>query len=130
MNWLLHIIGADDLAGRWYGFWSGFGSDLAELTLIGAAIRAFAVWRKRHAERTAQAERHHAEMRSLAIGQHNETRKLAEKHHIQVLDRLEAHHESLKGYVAAHARQPSSVPLNPDQAATVTAAAKRTRGPR
>jgi len=31
MHWLLHIMGVDDVSGRWYGFWSGFGSDLAEL---------------------------------------------------------------------------------------------------
>jgi hypothetical protein len=25
---LLHVLGVDDVSGRWYGFWSGFGSDL------------------------------------------------------------------------------------------------------
>lgn len=34
--WLsfLHITGADDTAGTWYGFWSGFGSDLGEFAII------------------------------------------------------------------------------------------------
>ena len=35
-SWLAVHTGTDDLSGPWYGFWSGFGSDLAELTLIGA----------------------------------------------------------------------------------------------
>ncbi|HEX3781728.1 MAG TPA: hypothetical protein VHX38_18855 [Pseudonocardiaceae bacterium] len=31
---LLHILGIDDVSGRWYALWSGFGGDLG---LIGAA---------------------------------------------------------------------------------------------
>ena len=30
-----HFTGMDNVAGRAYGFWSGFGSDLGEITLIG-----------------------------------------------------------------------------------------------
>jgi hypothetical protein len=36
VHWLPHILGIDNLSGRWYGFWSGFGSDLAEFALVGA----------------------------------------------------------------------------------------------
>lgn len=36
MNWLLHVLGVDDVSGRWYGWWSGAGSDLGELALVGA----------------------------------------------------------------------------------------------
>lgn len=36
-HWLLHLSGADNVSGPWYGFWSGFGSDLGEAALIGAA---------------------------------------------------------------------------------------------
>src|SRR5262249_19315028 len=35
-RWLAVHLGTDDLSGPWYGFWSGFGSDLAELGIIGA----------------------------------------------------------------------------------------------
>jgi hypothetical protein len=35
-RWMAIHTGTDDLLGPWYGFWSGFGSDLAELGLIGA----------------------------------------------------------------------------------------------
>src|SRR5262245_45704438 len=35
-HWLAVHTGLDDLSGSWYGFWSGIGSDLGELALIGA----------------------------------------------------------------------------------------------
>lgn len=34
-GWFLHFTGIDNPAGPWYAFWSGFGSDLGEVTLIG-----------------------------------------------------------------------------------------------
>ena len=46
-RWLATHTGTDDLSGPWYGFWSGFGSDLAEFGLIGAvATAAYQVVRK------------------------------------------------------------------------------------
>jgi len=41
VNWLLHVLGADDTTGRWYAWWSGAGSDFGELTLIGLAYGAY-----------------------------------------------------------------------------------------
>ncbi len=38
MNWLAHFFGLDNLSGPWYGFWSGVGSDIAELAIIGGLI--------------------------------------------------------------------------------------------
>lgn len=35
MNWLAHILGVDNVSGRWYGWWSGAGSDVGELAIIG-----------------------------------------------------------------------------------------------
>jgi hypothetical protein len=32
----LHVLGLDNLSGRWYGFWSGIGSDLGEFAIVGA----------------------------------------------------------------------------------------------
>jgi len=32
---LLHVLGIDTTAGPWYAFWSGFGSDLGELAIVG-----------------------------------------------------------------------------------------------
>lgn len=40
-HWLFHILGLDNLGGPWYGFWSGFGSDLSEVVLIGALYQLF-----------------------------------------------------------------------------------------
>jgi hypothetical protein len=39
VHWLLHVLGLDDSAGRPYLFWSGFGSDLAYLGMLGALAR-------------------------------------------------------------------------------------------
>lgn len=42
MNWLLHWLavhtGTINEGGPYYGFWSGFGSDLGEVTLIAALL--------------------------------------------------------------------------------------------
>ena len=38
MGWLLHILGVDNLSGRWYGFWSGFGSDIGEAAIVGGLM--------------------------------------------------------------------------------------------
>ena len=38
MHWLAHVLGLDDASGRFYAFWSGFGSDLSELALVAALV--------------------------------------------------------------------------------------------
>ena len=37
-HWALHHFGIDNTSGEWYGFWSGFGSDLSEFAIFGAII--------------------------------------------------------------------------------------------
>jgi hypothetical protein len=37
-RWVLHYTGSDNVSGPWYGFFSGFGSDLGEITLVGAVV--------------------------------------------------------------------------------------------
>ena len=43
MIWLLHqflhYTGSNNESGPWYGFWSGFGSDLSEFALFGAVLK-------------------------------------------------------------------------------------------
>jgi len=34
LNWLFHYTGSAG-SGPWYGFWSGFGSDIGEVVIIG-----------------------------------------------------------------------------------------------
>jgi hypothetical protein len=41
VTWLLHVLGVDDVSGRWYGFWSGFGSDISELAIVGAVLGGY-----------------------------------------------------------------------------------------
>lgn len=36
MNWLSHFFGIDNEAGSHYAFWSGAGSDIGELAMVGA----------------------------------------------------------------------------------------------
>jgi hypothetical protein len=39
-HWFLHFTGSDNVSGPWYGFWSGFGSDIGELGIIGGLIHS------------------------------------------------------------------------------------------
>ena len=41
---ILHVFGVDNVSGKWYGFWSGFGGDVA---IIGSFVAApVLLWRK------------------------------------------------------------------------------------
>lgn len=35
MSWLPHVLGIDDESGPFYAWWSGAGSDISELVLLG-----------------------------------------------------------------------------------------------
>jgi len=41
LHWLAVHTGTVNEAGPYYGFWSGFGSDLGEVTLIGAVLGTY-----------------------------------------------------------------------------------------
>lgn len=53
----LHWTGADNVSGPEYGFWSGFGSDLSEITLL---VAMYALLRKHncHQKRCWRIGRH------------------------------------------------------------------------
>lgn len=38
-HWFLTVTGSNNTSGTWYGFWSGFGSDIGELVIIGGLIQ-------------------------------------------------------------------------------------------
>jgi hypothetical protein len=38
LHWLSHFFGLDNLSGPFYGFWSGVGSDIGEVTIIGGLV--------------------------------------------------------------------------------------------
>jgi hypothetical protein len=42
-HWLLHWLGVDNVSGPAYAWWSGAGSDVAELAIIGAIVGG---WRR------------------------------------------------------------------------------------
>lgn len=41
MGWFLHYLGLDSGSGTSYLWWSGFGSDLAELAIVGGLITVY-----------------------------------------------------------------------------------------
>lgn len=89
VSWLLHVLGADDLSGRWYGWWSGAGSDLGELAIIGGLITV--------------ARRHNCEVHGCwRLGRH----QTAANHHVcrvhhpddhLTAGQVTASHEAAKG---------------------------------
>lgn len=38
IDWFFHITGASNVSGTYYGFWSGFGSDITEFAVLGALV--------------------------------------------------------------------------------------------
>ncbi len=38
MHLLAHLLGIDNEAGPWYAFWSGFGSDIGEVAIVGSLL--------------------------------------------------------------------------------------------
>ncbi len=73
-HWLAIHTGTVNESGPWYGFFSGFGSDIGEVTLIGVAIGGF----------------HHlncASPRCPRLGKHTPdgtTHKMCRKHYKQI----------------------------------------------
>lgn len=93
LHWFLHYTGSDNVSGPWYGFFSGFGSDLTELALLGAAV---AVITRTVQSIRARAEQHHLERLAQATAHHNELKHQAERHHQQHMDQAQQHHDALK----------------------------------
>ncbi len=58
-HWLLHIWGANDEGGAWYGFWSGFGGSIPDFLILGGLIT---LYRKHncHVQRCPRVGRHQA----------------------------------------------------------------------
>ena len=70
LAWLLHATGVDDTSGRWYGFWSGFGSDIGEVAIVGGVV--------------TMARRHNCEVHGCwRVGRHTTAagHRVCRKHH-------------------------------------------------
>ena len=105
-DWLRVHAGISDLSGPYYGFWSGIGSDIAEFSLVGAALtgvyqltRKFNCHQRRcwrvgtHEAAGGQfvlCSRHHPDYRGK-----KPTRELIEQLHRQHIEREEAIHDKL-----------------------------------
>jgi hypothetical protein len=78
-HWLLHFTGANDETGTVYGFWSGFGSDLSEITLVGLVIGG---WRKHncHTKRCWRIGRHVVSGTPYCNHHHEAARRPSEGH--------------------------------------------------
>ena len=94
------------LAGPYYGFWSGIGSDIAEFSLVGAAFTGvYQVTRKFncHQRRCWRVGTHEAaDGQFLLCARHHPdyhgkkpTRELIEQLHRQHIEREEAIHDKL-----------------------------------
>ena len=105
-NWLRVHAGISDLAGPYYGFWSGIGSDIAEFSLVGAAFTGvYQVTRKFncHQRRCWRVGTHEAaDGQFLLCARHHPdyhgkkpTRELIEQLHRQHIEREEAIHDKL-----------------------------------
>lgn len=38
---ILNVLGVTNVSGRWYGFWSGFGSDIGEVTIVTGMLAIY-----------------------------------------------------------------------------------------
>lgn len=59
--WLSHTTGLDDINGTSYAFWSGIGSDLGELTILGFIIN----WYHKHREHMKIHREHMERMEAM-----------------------------------------------------------------
>lgn len=75
-HWLLQVTGTANEQGHWYAFWSGFGSDIGEVAIIGGLLSVYrkhnchdkGCWRiGRHVvDGTPRCNRHHLAAREAA----------------------------------------------------------------
>lgn len=59
--WLSHTTGLDNINGASYAFWSGIGSDLGELTILGFIIN----WYRKHREHMKVHREHMERMEAM-----------------------------------------------------------------
>lgn len=89
MTWLLHILGVDDVSGRWYGWWSGAGSDIGEVAIIGGLA--------------SMVRQHNCEVRRCPrLGRHRTAagHRVCRKHHPDdhlTADQVREQHETAMG---------------------------------
>lgn len=83
LSWLEHALGMDNLSGPIYGFWSGFGSDVAEFSLLGVLVAGLRS-RNCHVHRCWRFGHHEVTVDGV-------TYKVCRKHH-PTAKKLHPHH--------------------------------------
>lgn len=97
--WFLHITGSTNETGRWYAFWSGFGSDIGEVTVVGALGNMTRRAAQAHVQLLAQNAKHHKERLAQAAGHHKEHLRVLREQHRAQLAQADEHHEALKAHL-------------------------------
>lgn len=85
MSWLAHILGIDNESGPIYAFWSGFGSDIGELAILGGMVTFY----RRH---TCHVNHPRFCWRWGAHPVEGTPYKTCRRHHPAVPDRVSAEH--------------------------------------
>ena len=103
--WILHVTGVDNVSGPWYGFWSGFGSDLGEIEISPPTI---AIYRRHncHVKGCWRIGKYSVEGTGYVVCRH---------HHP---DEAPTHHEVLAAHHAAKARRAQAAASQAAQPAT------------
>jgi hypothetical protein len=84
MHWLSHFLGLDNLSGPYYGFWSGAGSDITELALVGVLVE-FMRRHTCHMHRCLRPANHPVTVDGV-------TYRVCRKHHPDSVDKLRPYH--------------------------------------
>lgn len=75
---VVHVLGIDNLSGRWYGFWSGFGSDLGEFGIIWVLYKKHNC----HVARCLRLARHPVDGTSFVVCGRHHPDGVPSHHHI------------------------------------------------
>lgn len=92
-HWIEVHTGTVNEPGPYYGFWSGFGSDIGELALIAAVVSSYRKWNC-HIKRCWHLAKHEYDLDGVKY-------HLCHKHHPRTdtrptLEDFDAHHAAMK----------------------------------
>lgn len=92
LNWLYHYTGSVG-SGSWYGFWSGFGSDIGEVTILSAILGIY---------------HHHKCATCFRFGRHileDTKQKVCSKHYTHdCVDQIKSNHQLRYPHHIAHTK--------------------------
>lgn len=91
-RWFTHFFGIDNEPGPFYAFWSGFGSDIGEVVLIGGLVQIYRA-HTCHDDRCWRLARHPVDGTPY---------KACKKHHPTVPDQVTADHMARAHREAQH----------------------------